>query len=98
MYYLQGKPMAEIAEVLDVSESRVSQMRAQALAMVRDGMNSQLDPDQVDNSERPGGCVDRRRASYLAAVARAGDVRRTIPRPVPAATVPAQASRLFETA
>ncbi|MGQ7422888.1 hypothetical protein ACTGVD_11275, partial [Streptococcus suis] len=63
----------------DVTESRVSQMRAQALVMVRDGINSQLDPDKVSDAERPGGCVDRRRASYLAAVARAGDVRRTLP-------------------
>ncbi len=95
MYYLQGKPMAEIAEVLEVSESRVSQMRAQALEMVKDGMNSQLDPDRVEDSERPGGCVDRRRASYIAAVARAGDMRRSSAR---RSHVPAQADHLYETA
>lgn len=76
MYYLQGKPMAEIAAVLDVSESRVSQMRAEALEMVKHGMNSQLDPHLVPASDRPGGVVDRRRSSYFAAVGRAGDLRR----------------------
>ena len=90
MYYLQGKPMADIAEILEVSESRVSQMRAQALVMMKDGMNSQLDPEQVTEAERPGGVVDRRRASYLAAVARAGDVRRVAAQPVPAQAAPAQ--------
>jgi RNA polymerase sigma factor for flagellar operon FliA len=76
MYYLEGRPMADIAEVLDVTESRVSQMRAQALDLVRDGMNSALDPERVEASERPGGCVDRRRTAYFAAVAQAGSLRR----------------------
>lgn len=75
MYYLEGRPMADIAEVLDVSESRVSQMRAQALELVRDGMNSVLDPERVEPSERPGGCVDRRRTAYFAAVAQSGSLR-----------------------
>ena len=87
MYYLQGKPMADIAEVLDVTESRVSQMRAQALELIKDGMNSALDPDRVEPSERPGGCVDRRRTAYFAAVAQAGQLR-TMPA---AGSVPAPA-------
>ena len=90
MYYLQGKPMAEIAEVLDVTESRVSQMRAQALELVKDGMNSALDPERVEVSDRPGGCVDRRRTAYFSAVAQAGQLRRmpaaqSIPAPARAA-------------
>ncbi len=75
MYYLQGRPMADIAEVLDVTESRVSQMRAQALDLIRDGMNASLEPEQVVASERPGGCVDRRRTAYFAAVAQAASLR-----------------------
>jgi RNA polymerase sigma factor for flagellar operon FliA len=88
MYYLEGRPMADIAEVLDVTESRVSQMRAQALDLVRDGMNSALDPDLVPAAERPGGVVDRRRTAYFAAVAQAGSLRSPvitrIPQPAPA--------------
>lgn len=86
MYYLQGRPMADIAEVLDVTESRVSQMRAQALDLIKDGMNSALDPDRVEASERPGGCVDRRRTAYFAAVAQAGQLRT-----IPAGGIPAPA-------
>ena len=84
MYYLQGKPMADIAAVLDVTESRVSQMRAQALDLIKDGMNASLEPDRVGASDRPGGCVDRRRTAYFAAVAQAGALRR--PAPVAVAT------------
>jgi RNA polymerase sigma factor for flagellar operon FliA len=89
MYYLQGRPMADIAEVLDVTESRVSQMRAQALDLVRDGMNAALEPDQVAAAERPGGCVDRRRTAYFAAVAQAASLRQI---PVQAGAVRVAAS------
>lgn len=96
MYFLQGRPMADIAVVLDVSESRVSQMRAEALTLMKDGMNASLDPERVTTSDRPGGCVDRRRSSYFAAVARAGDVRRAHARN--GQTVPEQSSRISRTA
>lgn len=43
-YYLEQRPMTGIAAELGVTESRVSQLCAQALRMLRDGMNSQLDP------------------------------------------------------
>ncbi|MFA7323871.1 MAG: sigma-70 family RNA polymerase sigma factor [Candidatus Nanopelagicales bacterium] len=75
MYFLDGRPMADIAEVLDVTESRVSQMRAEALVLMRDGLNSQLDPEQVTPAERPGGVVDRRRAAYFAEIAQVGRIK-----------------------
>jgi len=40
--------MQDLAEELGVSESRISQMRAEALALIKDGMNSQLEPEQLD--------------------------------------------------
>jgi RNA polymerase sigma factor for flagellar operon FliA len=67
--------MAEIAAELGVTESRVSQMRAEALVLLKDGMNSQLDPDQVAGPSKPGGCVARRREAYFAAIAAQGDLR-----------------------
>lgn len=69
LYFLQGRPMAEVAASVGVSESRASQLRGEALVLLRDGINSQLDPDAVPVSARPGGCVDRRRAAYFASVA-----------------------------
>jgi RNA polymerase sigma factor FliA len=58
-----------------VSESRVSQLRAEALLLLKDGMNSQLDPDQVAPEPRPNGRVARRKAAYYASVADASDPR-----------------------
>lgn len=74
-YFFEERPMAEIAADLGVTESRVSQMRAEALALLRDGLNAALAPDQVAMAERPGGCVARRREAYYAAVAAHSDFR-----------------------
>jgi RNA polymerase sigma factor FliA len=74
-YFLEERPMAEIAVELGVTESRVSQLRAEALTLLRDGMNSQLEPALVEGAERPEGCVARRKAAYYAQVAARGDLR-----------------------
>ncbi len=68
-YFFAERPMAEIAAELDVSESRISQLRAEALVLLRDAMNTHLDPELVRPHRRPGGCADRRREAYFAAVA-----------------------------
>src|SRR5690242_10021845 len=39
-YFLEERPMAEVAAELGVTESRVSQLRAEALVLLRDGMNA----------------------------------------------------------
>ncbi len=74
-YFLDDEPMAAIAADMGVTESRISQLRAEALALLKDGMNAQLDPAQVTGSGNPGGCVDRRREAYYAAVAAQGTLR-----------------------
>ena len=61
--------MAEIAATLGVTESRVSQLRAEALVLLRDALNRELEPDLVPERPRPGGAADRRREAYFAAVA-----------------------------
>ncbi len=68
-YFLAERPMAVIAEALDVSESRVSQIRAEALVLLRDAMNTALDPALVPAHPRPDGCAAQRRMSYFQAVA-----------------------------
>jgi RNA polymerase sigma factor for flagellar operon FliA len=74
-YFFDERPMTEIAAELGVTESRVSQLRAEALGLLRDGLNVHLDPELVDTPDRPGGCVARRRESYYAAIAARGDLR-----------------------
>lgn len=81
-YFLAERPMAEIAERLGVSESRVSQIRAEALVLLRDAMNHALDPELVPVPARPDGCAARRRQSYFQAVADRHDsvLRSRLPR------------------
>ena len=82
-YFLDERPMAELAVELGVSESRISQLRAEALLLLRDGLNSALDPSLVAPHAKPEGCVARRRDSYFRAVAErhASAGRRRLGRP-----------------
>ena len=68
-YFFDERPKAEIAEELGVSESRVSQIRAEAMVMLRDALNAALDPGSLAPHAKPGGCVARRRDAYITAVA-----------------------------
>jgi RNA polymerase sigma factor for flagellar operon FliA len=82
-YFFEERPMDDIAADLGVSESRVSQMRAEALVLLRDGLNSALDPDLVPEAQRPDGCANRRREAYFSALAAQSDFRaRVSARPV----------------
>jgi RNA polymerase sigma factor for flagellar operon FliA len=74
-YFFHELPMADIASELGVTESRVSQLRAEALILLRDGLNAHLDPDLVIDGDRPGGCVARRREAYYAQISTHGNLR-----------------------
>lgn len=67
--FFEDRPMRELADERGVTESRISQMRSEALRMLRDGLNSQLDPTLVNEPENAGGAVARRRAAYYAQIA-----------------------------
>jgi RNA polymerase sigma factor FliA len=79
-YYFQERPMAELAAELGVTESRVSQLRAEATALLREGMLTHLEPERLAGQSRPDGCAARRRASYYAAVAAHGTLRSRLAR------------------
>jgi RNA polymerase sigma factor for flagellar operon FliA len=76
-YFFEELPMAELAGELGVTDSRISQMRAEALELLRDAINSQLDPEMV-GPQRAGGRMAKRRAAYFAAVASHDDYRRRL--------------------
>ena len=57
------------AAELGVTESRVSQLRTEALALLRDAMNSQLDPQRLPAAGTLGPTVTRRREALYAQVA-----------------------------
>lgn len=67
--YLEQRPMAELAEELGVTESRISQLRTEALGMLREAMHSVLEPALVPAPARPGGAVARRKEAFYAQVA-----------------------------
>jgi RNA polymerase sigma factor for flagellar operon FliA len=75
-YFFEELPMQVLAEELGVTDSRISQMRAEALLLLKDAINSQLDPDLVP-AEEPGR-VAKRRYAYYAAVAAHDDYRRRL--------------------
>lgn len=81
--FFDDRPMRELAEELGVTESRISQMRAEALTLLRDGMNSQLAPDMLPAPTNPAGAVARRKAAYYAHIATASTYRDRLTAPAP---------------
>jgi len=71
-YFFEERPMASLAEDLGVTESRVSQLRAEALSLLRDGLNTHLDPALAQQKQ---GCVARRRQAYYDQIAAGGTLR-----------------------
>jgi RNA polymerase sigma factor for flagellar operon FliA len=74
-YFFEERQMQDIADDLGVTESRVSQMRAEAIALLRDGINSQLAPEELPEEHKASGRVAKRKAAYYAAIAGASDLR-----------------------
>ena len=73
--------MHELGEELGVTDSRISQMRAEALSLLREGMDSQLDADESVAPVRPGGRVARRKDAYFAAIANRRGTRERLDHP-----------------
>lgn len=67
--FFHDRPVVELAAELGVTQSRISQLRTEALALLKDGMNASLDPELVPVAERPSGVAERRRQAYFAQVA-----------------------------
>ena len=77
--FLQEQPLSDVAAQLGVTESRISQLRTEALRLLREGLNSSLAPELL--TVAPGGprsrkgCLQRRRLEYFARVADQGSLR-----------------------
>jgi RNA polymerase sigma factor for flagellar operon FliA len=74
-YFFEERPMAQIAAQLGVSESRVSQLRAEALILLKEGLNTHLDPALAAQNSISDGCVARRRSAYYDQIATRGTLR-----------------------
>jgi RNA polymerase sigma factor for flagellar operon FliA len=65
-YFVQGRSSRSLANQLDVTESRVSQLRSEACRMLRDGITAQY---RDRPATPPSGRAERRRDRYAAAIA-----------------------------
>jgi len=71
-YFLEGKTSLELAQLLDVTESRISQLRSEALEMLKEGIEAQYS-HTVEPA--PRGRAARRRADYAVAIGGASEWR-----------------------
>jgi RNA polymerase sigma factor for flagellar operon FliA len=76
-YFFEERQMQDIAVDLGVTESRVSQMRAEALVLLRAGLQSALDADQAPG-EPPVGRAAKRTNAYMAEMAAASTYKMRI--------------------
>lgn len=67
--FFHDRAVVDLAEELGVTQSRISQLRTEALALMKDGMNASLEPTLVPVAERPDGVAERRRKAYFDLVA-----------------------------
>jgi RNA polymerase sigma factor for flagellar operon FliA len=81
--FFEERPMQDLAAELGVSESRVSQMRAEAMQLLRAALDARLAPENATAEERPDSRVARRREAYYAALAARSSykARLSVPRP-----------------
>jgi len=68
-YFFNDQPMAELAAELSVTESRISQMRAEAIVLMRHALDAALAGPAVATLSARAGVVARRRAEYVSRVA-----------------------------
>ena len=67
-YFLEERTSEDLARFLGVTESRISQMRSEALAMLKDGIERQYRHEDTDDEVVDVTIVGRRRAKYAAAI------------------------------
>jgi RNA polymerase sigma factor for flagellar operon FliA len=82
--FFEERPMLDLAGELGVTESRVSQMKAEALTLLREGLDATLDTEG-EGAQPSQGRVARRKAAYFAAVAAGSTYRDRLdsdPRPL----------------
>lgn len=73
-YFIQERTSEDLARFLGVTESRISQMRTEALEMLKRGIEAQYS----HRAEEPSGLVERRRADYARRIAESSAVTERI--------------------
>lgn len=81
-YFLEGRTSGELAEELGVTESRVSQLRSEALTMMREGLSAQFGDDT--SSTAATAHLPRKQAAFNASLAGRSDFGARLAARVPA--------------
>ena len=71
-YFLEGKTSQELADFLDVTESRISQLRSESLLMLKEGIEAQYLSDVPQPSD-VSGRVARRKATFAKGIGEASN-------------------------
>ena len=94
-YFLENRTSQELARFLGVTESRVSQLRSEALLMLKEGIEAQYAPSRPEPAQVTGRLA-RRKAQFAAAISEASPwtdrveqvwLRETAPAPRETATL-----------
>lgn len=93
-YFMEGRTSAELATALGVTESRVSQLRSEALAMLRAGIEAQYGQPARAAEDEVSRRAARRRESYADAIAASSTMRSRLGTRVVPATAPARQRQL----
>ena len=67
--FFNNRTLTELAEEFGVTHSRISQMRSEAIAMLRDGLAATLDPESAPAPPARTRGAEQRRNAYVASVA-----------------------------
>ncbi len=87
-YFLEGKTSQDLARFLGVTESRISQLRSEALRALKLGIEAQYEDDGVE--EAPSGRVAKREAAFAGALTDASNWRERLDRWDTAYDVPSE--------
>lgn len=68
-HYLEGRSLDELGAFLQLTPSRISQLKADAIEIIRHGIDAQFGPTTGSNDQAPKGRVAIRQARYAAAIA-----------------------------
>ena len=77
-YFLETKTSQELARFLGVTESRISQLRSEALQMLKEGIEAQYSGAAFERLEPGAGRVAKRKAGYATAIAGRSEWQRRI--------------------
>ncbi len=85
-YYFEEQSMDALALELGVTDSRVSQLRGEAIDLLREGVSTHLGADGSEPTPRPEGRIPGRRSAYNALVGALSDFRSRVAEQQPSLT------------